>query len=301
MATLTPQFYELLETREMDLFYKGHDQQAEYWPQLFQSKTSTKAFEDAIRISALGTYAVKQEGTPIAFDDPIQGTRIRSVHTAYGLGWRASHEVMRDDQFGIMDQMSSDLGDSARDHKERIIWDLINDGYTGARFTGLENEILFSATHARLRGGTSSNILSPPVALNVTGLEAMMTARKTTLSDEGRFVDVAQGILLVPPALEHQAYVLLNTERRPGTGDWDVSTVQTSRSGLTALCSPYLTSTTNWSVHAPPGKNSLTWFDRDPLQFNQAPDADTMDRKHYGYYRGHAAFREWRGNWGSQA
>lgn len=303
MATLTPQFFELLETREMDIFFKATEMLPTLYTELFETKTSTKAFDDAIRIAGLGTFAVKPEGTPIAFDDPVQGTRVRWVHTAYGLGWRASREMMKDDQFNVMDRMSADLGDSARDHLERIVWDVINDAYSGTRHTGLEGEVLASSTHARLRGGTASNILSPPIALSQAGIEAMMDLATSTLSDEGRVQNLDQAILLVPTALQHLAYVLLQTEFKPNSSLNDRNTVAATRSGLRPLVVPssYYPSTTNWSVHAAKGRNHLTWSEREPLEFMQAPDAETLDRKHYAYRRGNAHFSEWRGNFFSQA
>lgn len=300
MATLTPQFFELLEADQKRIYFQSFSQQAEKWPKLFERATSTKAYEDRLRIGGLGTLAVKPEGTPIAFDDPIQGTRVRSVHSTYGLGWRATMEMMQDDQFGIMDRMSSELGEATRDHRERLAWSLVDDFFTGTTYTGLEGDTLGSATHANLKaGGTQSNILAPAVALGVAGLEAMMTLAMVTTSDEGRFIDLEQGILVIHPNLAHQAHVLLNTEREVDTANWNVSTVASSRSGLMPVVVPWLSSTTHWTVHAPPGRNSLTFSERMAPEFSAAPDPDTKDQKHYVVWRGMVYFSEWRGNWGS--
>jgi hypothetical protein len=210
--------------------------------------------------------------------------------------------MMEDDQFSIMSQMSSDLGDSARDHMERLAWGLINDAYTGTTYTGLETEALFLATHALLKtGGTQSNILSPAVALSQSGLESMANLADTMTSDEGRFIQQQMNILLIHPNEQHNAYVLLNTEYKPGSADNDRSTVVSSRNGLRTLEVPYLSSTTAWSIHAAPGKNGLTWNDRRALRFDNAKDADTFDQKYYGSYRASPMLREWRNNYGSNA
>jgi phage major head subunit gpT-like protein len=303
MATLTPQFFQLLEADVKDIFFKGFSMQPLKYPRLFSSKTSTKAYEDRLRIAALGTFATKPEGTPIAFDDPVQGTQVRTVHQTFALGWRASMEMMEDDQHDIMSKMSADLGESARDHQERLAWALINAGYTGTGgATGLEGETLFSSTHTLLKtGGTATNIVSPPIALSVTGIESMLNLASTTTSDEGRFVEMSPSILLIHPNEQHNAYVLLETQFRPGSSDNDRNTVVSTRSGLTPLEVPYLSSTTNWSVHAGSGRNSLQWNNRKMPTFSRAQDADTLDQKFYGVYRASVMFSEWRGNWGSQA
>jgi hypothetical protein len=90
MATLTPhltpQFFRLLEAEEKDVFFKTFSQIELLFPQLFQRKPSTKAYEDGMRVAALGTYATKPEGTPVAFDDPVQGAQVRTVHQTYAVG-----------------------------------------------------------------------------------------------------------------------------------------------------------------------------------------------------------------------
>lgn len=300
MATLTPQFFELLEADKKRIWFQAFSQQPEKWRQVFEFMTSDRAYEDRLRIGGLGTLAVKPEGTPIAFDDPIQGTRVRSVHSTFGLGWRPTMEMMADDQHGIMNRMSSELGEATRDHRERLAWSLVDDFFTGTTYTGLEGDTLGATNHANLKaGGTQSNILNPAVALGVVGLEAMMTMAMVTTSDEGRFIDLEQSLLVIHPNLAHQAYVLLNTEREVDTANWNVSTVVKSRSGLTPVVIPYLSSTTHWTVHAPPGRNSLTFCERMAPEYSSATDPDTKDQKHYVVWRGMVYWSEWRGNWGS--
>jgi hypothetical protein len=302
MATLTPQFFRLLEAEVKDVSFKAFSQIELLYPQLFQRRPSTKAYEDAMLVAGLGTYATKPEGTPVAFDDPVQGAQVRTVHQTYALGWRASEEMMEDDQHGIMNQMAADLGDTARDHMERLAWGVLNDAHTGTTYTGLESERLFLSTHAQIKaGGTWSNTLAPAVALSQSGLESMYNLADTMTSHEGRFINQEMSILLIHPNEQHNAYVLLNTERKPGSSDWDRNTVASTRNGLTVLKVPYLSSTTNWSLHAAPGKNGLTWNDRRALRFDQATDSDTFDKKHYGSYRASPMIREQRNNYGSNA
>ena len=304
MATFTGLLPELLEAREKEIFFKNYDQIPELWMELFDSRPSNKAYEDRMRVAALGRFATKPEGTPVAFDDPVQGSRTRVVHTTYALGFRVTWEMQADELFGIIEKMPADLGDSARDHKERIIWDVINDGFTGTRHNvmtdGGASTALFSSTHQSLKSGdVQSNILSPAVALSSTGIESLMTQASTTLSEEGRFINLTQAVLLIHPNNQHKAYELLNTEFKVDTSDNNRSTVVASRSGLRPLEVPYLTNTDGWSIHAPAGQNSLTFNERHNLEFRRGDDSDTFDQKFYAFYRASVQVDEWRGNWGS--
>lgn len=301
MATFTANTPELLSTLEKDIFFKRFTQQPQKFRDLFSVKTSKKAYEDRLRVAGLGTFQVKPEGTPVAFSDPVEGTRRRVIHTTYALGFRVTMESYADDQWDIIKQMPADLGDSGRDHQERIAWDLINDGYAGNRHTGLDGLSLFNTAHTRLRPelGTQSNALSPPVELSITGLETIMTLAMTTQSEEGRYVDLEMGTLVIEPTEQHNAYVLLETTMKSGSADNDVSTVVSSRSGLTPLPTPFKTSTRSWSIHASSAKNSLVWNDRETMDFDRARDDNTFDMKFYAYYRASVMFSEWRNNWGS--
>lgn len=299
MATLTPQFFELLEADTKDIFFKHVDMIPELFSQLFKRMSSTKAYEDGMRVGGLGSFATKPEGTPIAFDDPVQGTRVRTVHTTYALGWRATMEMMQDDQFGIMNRMSGDMGDSARDHRERLAWSLVDDAFTGTTYTGLESEALFSTSHTLIKtGGTQSNSLSPAVELGQTGIESARSLLRTTTGMEGRYINLSQGGKLVFHSdLEDRVYELLNTEFQVDSSNNNRSTIVSSRSGLDPLGVPYLSSTTNWAIYGP--NHTLTWNDRMPLTFSQAPDNVTLDRLHMSVYRASVMFRAWEGTVGS--
>lgn len=304
MATFSANFPELMETRQKTIFFRNFTMEPLIFPKLLGRKPSTKAFEDRLRVAGLGTFQVKQEGTPMAFDDMIEGTRRRVAHTVFALGNRCTWEAMRDDQWDILDKAPAEMGDSARDHQERLAWDLLNDGFTGARYTGLDGLALFSASHTVLRpgGAVQSNILSPPVELSEEGLEAILTLARLTQSEEGRYIPIRATKLVFHPNLQHQVYKLLQTEYKVGSADNDRSSIVSSRSGLSPVDDagvPYLTSTTAWSVHVGPGKNSLQWNDREKLFFDRANDAMTFDQLYYGAYRASVMFSEWRGNYGS--
>ncbi len=310
MATFTFNHPDLLEKTVKDIVFQNFTRIPLMFPEFFQRKTSTKGYEDAMRVAGFGTLATKAEGAPVAFDDPVSGAVTRAVHTVYALGFRITREMADDDQEGVMIKMPADLGDAARDHQERLAWSLPNDAFAGDTYTGLRDGAttavsLCNATHTNLKTGTTqSNVLTPPVALSTTGLEALRNTASTITSEEDRFVMINQSKLVYHPNLQHTANTLLDTQFRVGGSMNDVSQVSTSQSGITPLAKggvPYLTSTTAWFLIAPIDTNSPTWFDRKPLEFMQAPDSDSFDKKFYTTYRASVEHREWRNVYGSNA
>lgn len=305
MVTFTNTIPELLETRQKTIYFKYYTMQELMFPRVFLRKPSSGAFEDRMRVQGLGRLALKQEGTPVAFSDPIEGARVRTVHQTFALGYRHTEEALADDRWNILDQMPADLGDSTRDHQERLAWGLVNDGFVGGTYTGLDAGALFQTTHANVGGTLSqSNMLNPAIALSLTGLEDIMTLSRTIQSEEGRFININQGLLLYHPANEHNAKVLLQTEQRPGTADHDISTVVSTRSGLFPVRPegvPYLASETAWYVFDSPQRNTLVWNDRREVRFDRARDAVTFDQMHMVSYRASVMFSKWEGSYGSNA
>jgi len=302
MATFTAAFADLLERQEKAIWFRKMTNVVRKREQLFNIVASDKAYEDRQRVAGLGRVALKPEGTPVAFDDPVIGTRIRTVHDTFALGWRRTMEMGQDDLFHVMDRMTEELADSVLDKQERIAWGLLDDGFAGTTYTGLDGLALFSTAHTNLKlGGTQSNMLSPAVALGTTGIEAMRTLAKTTTNEEGRYIDLKYSTLVIHPNLEWQAQVLLDTEYEVDSSNNNINTVNRARSGLSILDVPYLTSETAWSIHAPKSQHSLTINNRMSPEFDSAGDPDTKDQKFYACFRESAMFSGWRGHWGSNA
>lgn len=300
MSTFTSMQPDLIDPLEKDIFYKRYKMWPAIYPQVFNIKSSTKAYEDAMKVSGLGTFALKPEGAPVSYDDPVSGPRRRVTHSTYALGFRVTMEMLQDDQFDIIKQMPSDLADSAKDHRENLAWGLFNDAFTGATYTGLDGLSLCNTSHTYLKfSGVQSNMQNPGVALSVTGLEAIMTQARTLRDESGRRTPVRLGTLLIPPALEHLAYQLLESEKEPFTADNQVNSVKRSRSGLGAVAVPFFTDTDAWFLTTSKDQHSLTWYDRMKLTMDSEKDGPTKDRLYDACYRASVCFRDWRGVWGS--
>lgn len=300
MATFSANFGELLETTLKEIYFKRYNQQPKLYPQIFNVETSNSAFQDALKISGLGTLAVKGEGQAITYDDPVQGTRKRTVHTTYALGFRVTMEMQMDDLFNIISKMPDDLADSTINHQENLAWGLVNDSFAGTLHTGLEGDTFIATGHVLLKtGGTHDNLQSPAIALSVSGLEDMHIMAKTLVDESGRFTPVNLQTLLVPSELDFEAQRLLETDREPGTNEWQINTMNSSRTGVQPLTVPYLTDPDAYWLIARKEQHSARWFNRMATRFDRSKDSQTKDDLFDVMYRAHVTFDDWRGWWGS--
>jgi phage major head subunit gpT-like protein len=306
MATFTSTLPEILEPWVKKIFIKEYNMIEVLYTQVFNVVGSTKAFEDTFQVAALGTFILKPEGAPISYDDPVQSLRKRVVHQTFALGFRVTMEAMEDDQHRIISKMPADLADSARDHKENLAWGLFNDAFAGLTFTGMPEgdnirRSLCNTGHIRLKdGGTSSNQLSPGVALSVSGIEAAVTNFRLTLSEEGRQINITPRVLVTHPNEEFNAAQLLQSDKEPFTDENQINTVSTNRLGLGVIHVPYLTDTDAWWLMSSKNQHSVVWYNRKGMTFERNKDAQTKDSLWDAHYRASVTFDDWRGVVGSQ-
>jgi len=304
MATFRNLMPELLETRLKTVYFNNYNLIAPLFSQVANITGSSKAFEDTVRVAGLGALALKPEGTPISYDDPVQGTRKRVVHETYALGFRVTMEMMDDEQYNVIDRMPADLGDATREHKEILFWGIFNDAFDGNTYTDADGATALCASHTLLKstgaaGAAFENQLNPGVALSVSGMEAMLDKFKLTPNESGRYIQISPSTLLVHTENSHLAHQLLNTEKEPFTADNQVSTVNSSRTGISPLEVPYLTDTDAWFFVAPKNQHTFTWYNRMGVAFSNSKDSQTKDALFDVMYRASVTWDDWRGVVGS--
>ncbi len=300
MATFSGNHAELLEPRLREVLWKEYSQIPLMYPAVFNVKTSTKAFEDVLKISGFGSMTTKGEGQPVAYDDPISSDRKRTVHTVYALGFRVTMEMQDDDLYNVISQMPKELGTSLRDHQENLAWSVLNTGFVATTHAIIGGGALFASQTLLKQGGPYRNDLNPAVALSVTGIEDMLTLARTMPNESGFFTQVNVKNLIIPPALEFEAARLLETTRgEPGTDENQINTVASNRIGVRTHIVPYLTSDTAWFMTS--DKHHLNWFNRKKPTFSSNKDSQTKDALFDVMYRAHVTPDDWKGAWGSNA
>jgi hypothetical protein len=292
MATFRGTLPEVFEARQAELFFKQYAQEELIYPQVFNVKPITKAYDDAFRVSGLGPFVLKPEGTPIG-----------EVST-FALGYRVTMEARDDDQYDLIDEFPRDLGDAARDHQENLAFALFNDAFDGNTFTGLDTLALCTTAHTTLKhktpGTTLSNQISPGIALSVTLLESMITRLRLTQSEEGRQIPLSPAVLMIHPDEAFNATKLLESEREPFTSDNQINATSRGRTGISPLSVPYLTDTDAVFLGTEKSKHGVFWYDRMGLKFDDSKDSQTKDSLFDGMYRAEVGIRGWRGWVGSQ-
>ena len=246
-----------------------------FYQQVSSVKKSKRAYEESAYYAGLGLVPEKPEGEKIGYDNFIQGPTKRWVHKTFSVGVRITEEMIEDSLYPDipteMGDMTKELGRSARE----TINVLVHDAYNGATKVAGDGVAIFSASHAKLGGGTYSTLAAVAADLSATSLKNAIIAMETTTDDRGKQQILRPTTLLVPPAVEWVARELLNSTHDPESANNAVNTLQARN--LKLVVDPYLTDDDDWFLLAE--KNPIITFMRRPVKFERDSEFETGDAK----------------------
>jgi len=267
-----------------------------------QVRTSTSAFEDSFEMGGFGPLAKKGELSPTLLDEPLTIPGARFIHDSFALGFLNSEEMLQDDKYNTIAQLAGSLGRSARITAELYGHDVLNNGFSTAKYVGRDGKALFATDHPLVgSGGTYANRPSVAVDLSEAAIEAAIASYDNMVDDRGITTELKPAILLVHPNDRMLAKRLLQSAGLPGTSFTsqpnDINPL--TDEGLTLMTSNWLTDTDAWFLLAPPSDSPLIFY------WRMQPDTKTWDDDNAdGTYhkikqRHSTGFNDWRGAYGS--
>lgn len=306
MASVSPQWPDLLDPT----FRKIYGDELKAIPSIgttiFHVETSSKNLEKDSSASGLSKLVRRAEGAPISYEDEVQGFDVTYTHYEDSLGTSVSNKLWEDDQFNVIRKKPANLARAKARTQEQILADIFNYGFTAgggglSPFTSGDALALFSNAHTREDGGaTQSNYTTAD--LNESSLETGIVAGRTTLDHKGQLFMCKFDTLVVAPALEKEARILLNSTQRVGTANNDINPYS---GALKLVVWDFLGSAAGGSDTAwfliDSGLHALNFFKRSDRGLEGPEwDFDTKTAKWSVDVRWSAGFSGWRGVYGSK-
>jgi hypothetical protein len=289
-------FGDILEPGFREIFNDKYLELPQVFPQLFHVNTSIKQDEKDSAISGFGLMVQTNEGASVTYEDPVQMYDKRYTHLKYTLGFKISEELYDDDQYNVMNKKPAALGKAARRTAESSAAGVFNNAFSTS-YLGGDAKPLASISHPRSDGGTAqSNASATGITLNETNLETARLAMRAQLDDKGMKIESVANILLVPPALEKDAHVIVDSSLRSDSADNDLNFY---KGKYNIIVWDWLTSSTAWFL-LDSRQHELTWFWRKKPEFKQDGAFDTGMALYKCQCRFSNGWSDWRGTWGSQ-
>lgn len=300
-----PKWPTLLDPTFRTIFNDTEKQFPSQLGKIFNIQSSDKAYEKDTSVSGLGKLVQKPEGDAIVYEAPTNGYPVTYSHLTFGKGEGITYEMYEDDQYNIIKKAPSRLARAKMRTREQFGADIFNFGFTyggggSALFNGGDGKALFATDHPLKNGGTQSNYTTAD--LDEDSLETALVTMRATKDNKGELQMVMPDTLIVPPALEKEARILLESQQRTGTGNNDINPY---KGKLNLVVWDFLGSAaggsdTAWFV-VDSSQHELNWFNRDDRGIEGPEyDFDTKTAKWSVVCRWSAGFSDWRGVYGSK-
>ena len=289
-------FGDILEPGLHKIFDDKYNELDEVFPQIFHTETSGKDEEKVSAVSGFGYLQQTTEGETIQYEDPVQMYDVTFRHLKYTKGFKVSEELYEDDLYNVIAKKPAALARSARRTREYYAASVFNNAFSTS-YKGGDAVPLCSTVHPRADGGsTQSNADTNGITLTEANLETALIAMRGQLDDKGMKIMAKARLLLVPPALEKEASILVKSRLRPGSYNNDYNYYE----GIVDVLSyDYITSSTAWFL-LDTQLHELAWFNRVLPEFKQDNSFDTGMALFKTRTRFSKGWADWRGVWGSK-
>ena len=285
-------FGDLLEPGFRTIFFDQFQTLPTVYDKVFKVNSSSKQQEYDSSVSGFGQLVETTEGAPITYEDPIQGYDKSYVHKKYTKGFKITREMYEDDQYGVMAKMPKALASATNRTVETICGNIFDNAFTSG--TGGDGKYLCATDHPLTNGGTALDN-SHTYGFNETYLETALLSMRATTDDKGQKILVRPDTLLVPPALEKEANIMMKSTGRTSTNYNEINPYQ---GRLNIMVWDYIDNTQAWFI-LDSGLHQLNFFWRVKPEFAQDESFDTDAALYKTRCRFSVGFSDWRGVWGS--
>lgn len=262
---------------------------------LFGVEKSSKATEYDLGIGGMGD--LEEFNGTIPYDDFNQQYRISYTHKEFVKGIKIERKLVDDDLYSIINKRPATLALVAKRTKEKHGASVFNNAFNTSIFAGGDGKALCASDHSRVGTSvTTSNIGS--TALSATSVEATRLLMRQFSDDRGELLVARGDTLVVPPALEEQAWEIVNSTGKMDTAD---NNPNFNKGKYKVVVWDYLSDSNNWfMMDSKMAKMFLKWFNRVPVEFNKDKDFDTYVSKYSAYCRYSYGFSDFTWIYGHQ-
>lgn len=298
MAINSASFAKALWPGINEWYGRSYDEHKVEYTDLFETKSSNRAYEEDVGTTGFGLASKKSEGLGIIYDEESQGFVTRYSHVVYALGFVITREIYEDDQYDIVGQRRAEaLAFSMRQTKEIVGANVYNRAFN-ATYKGGDGKEMIATDHPNYSGGTWSNELTTAADLSEAALEQACIDIMKFTNDRGLKISVMPESLIIPVDLVFEAERILNSVGRVGTADNDLNALKSFGKFRTVIPNHYLTDADAWFIRTNV-KNGPTHYERRSMEFGVDNDFDTDNAKYKASERYSFGWTDPRGIYGS--
>jgi len=266
-------------------FGAGYGEHPEEFKDLFDTESSSQAWEEDVLMSGFGLMPVKNQGDSTTYQGHTQGYISRYTHVAYSLGYIVTFEELLNNLYEkVSKSRAKALGFSKRQTKENIAANVYNRAFTSTYAGGDGKELL--ATDHPSSAGTWSNELDPAQDISEGAIEDLITQLMGALDEKGMKIALMAQSLIVPRQLWFEANRILKSTLQSNGANNDLNILRSTNAIPGGIkINHYLTDVDAFFLrtNCPDGMKHYQRHSYDLKQDNDF-DTDNAKAKTYDYY-----------------
>ncbi len=259
-----------------EVFDGVYEQRDDEWKGFVTQITGIpRNYHEEVMLFGMNTAPEMPDGTPVSYDQGGTLFITRFIYKIYGLAYALTKVLMEDgDHIRIGSTFSKHLAQSMIETKETLCANLLNFAFTPG-YVGGDGVTLINSAHPISQGRSFSNKLTTDAAMSQTSVEQMLIRIRSAVDNNGKRIRLKAEQLIVPPALEFQAEVILKSVLRSGGADNDLNPIKST--GMLpngAHVVTRLSSSKAWFIQTN-AENGLMLVMRRPLERSSEGDFET--------------------------
>ncbi len=128
-GTVRANFSDLLEPGFREIFFNQFSELPTTYDKIFHVLDSKKQDETDSSVAGFGQLVETTEGSPVTYEDPLQGYDYTYTHKTFKKGFKITKEMFEDDQTGIMAKMPAALAKTTVRTVETLTADIFDDAF----------------------------------------------------------------------------------------------------------------------------------------------------------------------------
>lgn len=258
-------------------------------PDLFNVLKSDAAFEKTSSVGQVPDFAEFQG--KVAEVSPTQGYDKTYTFTEYAAKIEIQRKLAADDQYRVMSRYPKNLSTSASRSREKLGSQIYELAFTFAPTDG-DGVALCSSAHPSNVSGVANQSNTGTLSLSATNVETVRINMHSVKDDIGEKISLDPNTITIPRALEQTGWEIINSKGKVDTANNNANFHQGK---YKLIVWDRLLDTNNWFVSDyGMQKEYLLWWNREPVQFMQDKDSNTMTAIYLGYYRVGTGWDDWR-------
>jgi len=222
----------------------------------------------------------------------VQGYDKTVTFSEYAAQMQVQRRLAADDQQRVINRLPKGLATSANRSREKKGAGTFNLAFTFEPSDGDGTE-LCASDHPSNVSGVSNQSNEGTTALSASGVETTRQSMNDFTDDQGNLITNNPDTLLVPIDLEEKGWEIINSKGKVDTAD---NNANFHEGKYKLIVWKRLTDSNNWfflDYDAMKNDEMLIWWNREPIQFFQDKDSDTLIAKYLSYYRCATSWSDW--------